>query len=120
MKDETEFIQDEDNYEEAYWKREEFDGYKKLCADYDAGKPSFLDKDPRNISLQEFACNFTKKWKYCPADVFMYVIPTYRYVIKKGKNNYEDYCRNLLLQDKPGCTLDNVGKNFNNSCEEEL
>ena len=24
-----------------------------------------------------------------------------------------------MLQDKPGCTLDNVGKNFN-SCEEEL
>jgi len=30
------------------------------------------------------------------------------------------WCRNLLLQDKPGCYLDNVGVNFNGSCEEEL
>ena len=85
IKDETECIQDEDNYAEAYWKREEFDEYKKLCANYDAGKPSFKDKDPRDISLREFVCNFTKKWKYSPADVFMYVVQTYGYIIKKGK-----------------------------------
>ena len=60
-----------------------------------------------------------KKWKYSPADVYPYIIPTFRYVIKKGRNNYEEFCRCLLLQDKPGCTFDNVGKNFE-SCEEEL
>ena len=47
------------------------------------------------------------------------MIPTYRYVVKKGKPHYEEYCKNLLLQDKPGCTLDNVGQAFS-SCEEEL
>ena len=46
-------------------------------------------------------------------------MPTFRYVVKKGKPNYELYCRCLLLADKPGCTIDNVGKNFS-SCEEEL
>ena len=39
---------------------------------------------------------------------------------KERKNDYEDYCRNLLLQDKRGCTIDNVGRNFNDCCEEEL
>ena len=80
---------------------------------------SVLDRHPKDISLREFMCNFSKKWNYSPANVFPYMMPTYRYVIKKNKPHYEAYCQNLLLQDKPGCTLDNVGKNFN-SCEEEL
>ena len=119
LKDESECIQDDDNFTEAYWKREEIDGYKQLCTDYEAGKMAVLTKHPRDLSLREFMCNFTKKWNYCPAEVFPYIIPTFRYVVKKGKENYEEYCRCLLLQDKPGCSFDNVGKMFG-SCEEEL
>ena len=65
--------------------------------------------------------NFTKNWKFSPtgSKVFPYFVPTYRYVVHQGKSGYEDYCKNLLLQDKPGCYLDNVGKNFE-SCKEEL
>ena len=116
---ETECIKDDENWQNAYWTRENVDGYKQLCTDYEAGKVPCLDRHPKDISLREFMCNFTKKWKYAPANVFPYMIPTFRYVVKKGKKNYEEYCKSLLLQDKPGCTLDNVGKNFD-SCEEEL
>ena len=116
---ETECIQESDNWQNAYWNRENSDGYKKLCADYEAGQVPVLDRHPKDLSLREFMCNFTKKWKYAPAEVFPYMIPTYRYVVKKGKPHYEEYCKNLLLQDKPGCTLDTVGKAFS-SCEEEL
>ena len=118
---ETENIKDDDNWQNAYWNREEIDGYKKLCADYVAGNipKEILDRHPKDLSLREFMCNFSKKWKYAPAKVFPYMMPTFRYVVKKGKPNYELYCRCLLLADKPGCTFDNVGKNFN-SCEEEL
>ena len=45
--------------------------------------------------------------------------PNIQIHLKKGSKNYEEYCRCLLLQDKPGCTFDNVGKTFD-SCEEEL
>ena len=30
------------------------------------------------------------------------------------------WCKNVLLQDKPGCYLDNAGINFEGSCEAEL
>ena len=121
VKDEAEPIVEDSNWQESYWKKEEIEGYKKLCSDYEAGTVpvKVLDKHPRDLSLREFMCNFTKKWKYCPAEVFPYFIPTFRYVVNKSKKYYEDYCRSLLLQDKPGCTFDNVGKNFKN-CEEEL
>jgi hypothetical protein len=68
---------------------------------------------------------FSKKWKYSPAEVWPHFIPTFQFPVKKGKEIFEEYCRNLLLQDKPGCTLDNVGKididgiEFE-SCEDEL
>ena len=63
---ETENIKDDDNWQNAYWNREEIDGYKKLCIDYEAGNipKEILDRHPKNISLREFMCNFSKKWKY--------------------------------------------------------
>ena len=125
LKAETESLNDDDNWQESYWKREDIDGYRTLCADYEAGKVEVLKKHPRYLSLREFMVLFTKKWKYNPDDVWPHFIPTFRYTVKKGKPMYEEFCRSLLLQDKPGCTLDNVGKvdmdgkKFE-SCEDEL
>ena len=118
---ETDTIHDSDNWQERYWNRENIEVYKKLCADFENGK-KWKDKHPKDISLREFMTNFTKNWKFSPSAsdvVFPYFIPTFRYIVHKGKPRYEEYCQNLLLQDKPGCYLDNVGKNFE-SCEEEL
>ena len=112
-----EILLENDNWQEAYWQRESCPGYKILCEEY----PTIFkySKHPKDISLREFVVNFTKKWKYRPANIFPYFIPTYRFVVHKGKPHYEEYCKNLLLTDKPGCTLDNVGKGFA-SCEAEL
>ena len=77
---ESESIKDDDNWQNAYWNREDIDGYKKLCIDYEAGNPEILkilDRHPKNLSLREFMCNFSKKWKYAPAEVFPYMIPTF-------------------------------------------
>ena len=113
----NEILAEKTNWQEAYWQRESCPGYKQLCKDY----PSKFkySKHPKYISLREFVVNFTMKWKYRPANVFPHFIPTFRYIVHKGKPNYERYCQNLLLMDKPGCTLDNVGKEFD-SCEAEL
>ena len=125
VRKETDLIQDDDNWQEAYWKREELDGYNTLCTDYEKGECLVLDKHPKYLSLREFMVLFSKKWKYSPADVWPHFIPTFQFPVKKGKEIFEEYCRNLLLQDKPGCTLDNVGKididgiQFD-SCEDEL
>ena len=71
--------------------------------------------------LSTYIVNFSKKWKYAPnKKAFLHSIPSYRYPIHKGNNSYEDYCRTMLLTDKPGCTLENVGKAPFESCEEEL
>ena len=71
--------------------------------------------------MREFVVNFSKKWKYRPGKkAFLHSIPSYRYIIHKGKRIYEDFCKWMLLTDKPGCTLENVGKAHFESCEEEL
>jgi len=92
----------------------------KAIKNFENGK-KWKDKHPKDISLREFMTNFTKSWKFSPAgsQVFPYFIPTFRYVVHKGKPRYVEYCKNLLLQDKPGSYLDNVGKDFE-SCEMEL
>ena len=76
---ESENIKDDDNWQNAYWYRQNIDGYKKLCADYEAGKVpvEFLERHPKKLSLRDFMCNFSKKWKYAPANVFPYMMPTY-------------------------------------------
>ena len=121
LKETTDFIHDDDNWQEAYWNRENIEGYRMLCIEYEKDKNNvpYLDKHPINISLREFMITFTKKWKYSPANVFCFMTPSFRYNVKKGKPNCEEFYKNLLLQDKPGCTFENVGKNFE-SCEEEF
>merc|ERR1712122_141782 len=52
-------------------------------------------------------------------EVFPHFIPTYKWIVHKGSNGYEEWCKTILLQDKPGCYLDNVGTQFE-SCEAEL
>ena len=94
-----------------------------MCEEYekDPEKFAILGKHPKNLSLREFVVNFSKKWKYHPVKkAFLHSIPCYRYIVHKGKNIYEDFCKWMLLTDKPGCTLENVGKDPFGSCEEEL
>ena len=74
---ETESINEDENWQNAYWTRDNIDGYKQLCTDYEAGKVPCLDRHPKDISLREFMCNFTKKWRYAPANVFPHMIPTF-------------------------------------------
>ena len=88
-----------------------------MCKDYP--EKFKYDKHPKDISLREFMKNFTKKWKSGKANIFPYFLPTYKYIVNKSSPHYEDYCKTLLLQDKPGCYFSNVGKNFE-SCEAEL
>lgn len=108
----------EDDFAQSYWKRDTHKGFNKLCEDYP--DPFKYDKHPRDISLREFMNNFSKNWKYTPSvNVFPHFLPTYRYVVNKSKPNYEEFCRCILLMDKPGAYLDNVGNGFE-SCSEEL
>ena len=109
-------IVSKDNWQESYWQRESHPQYQQLCRDF----PNIdCPKHPSNISLREFVVDFTKNWKYRPSNVFPHFIPSYKYVVHKGKPYYEDWCMLQLLMEKPGCTLDNVGKSYT-SCEEEL
>ncbi len=91
VKNEAENIVEDSNWQESYWKKEEIEGYKKLCSDYEAGNvpATVLNKHLRDLSLREFLCNFTKKWKYCTANVFSYFIPTFSYIVNKNKKYHE-------------------------------
>ena len=112
-------VVESDNWQDKYWNRENLAGYKKLCSLFDEGKFHFKGKHPKDISLREFMKNFSKSWVYKPENVFPHFVPTYKWVVHHSSNNYEEYCKTLLLQDKPGCYFSNVGKNFE-SCAAEL
>ena len=60
---ESENIKDDDNWQNAYWNRENIDGYKKLCADYEAGKVSVLDRHPKDLSLTLIRPGFLRSLK---------------------------------------------------------
>ena len=113
---------DNSNWAEAYNTRESCKKYIELCEGHPANKHLTLGKHPKDISLREFVKNFTMKWgtKGKPDNIFPNFLPPFRYVVNKGRKNYEEYCKNLLLQDKPGCYLDSVGKGQFKSCEDEL
>ena len=130
--DGDESILDNSNWQEAYWNRSKYEGFTNLLTRFKSDSRDLEEfpfgKDPNDISLREFMTHFTMKWNYTPIkkfpyisskNVFPHVIPTYRYVVRKGSPIYEQYCKTILLMDKPGCMLENVGKNFA-SCEEEL
>ncbi len=111
-------IGNDDNWQEAYWNREKNPNFKLMCQNY----PNDFkwDKHPKDISLREFMKHFTKKWKLSKnTKVFPVFTPTFRHIVHKGQKRYEEYCKWILLQDKPGCYFDNVGKGFG-SCEAEL
>ena len=130
--DEASVAEVSSDWAEAYWNRESNSGYIDLCRNYENNKndKTYMDscdkvirKHPKFISLREFVTNFSKKWKYSP-DVhkkyYPYFINGYRYVARKNNvEYYEGWCKFILLSEKPGCYLDNVGKGYE-SMEAEL
>ena len=105
------------NWQEAYWQRDSCPAYQQLCKDYP--HKFKYHKPPKDISLRDFVTDFTINWQYKPSNAFPHFIPTYKYVVHKGKPHYEEFCKNMLLMDKPGCYFQTVGKSFS-SCEAEL
>ena len=63
--------------------------------------------------------DFSVKWEYEGFDFVPIPHPCYKWVVHKSKEQYEKYCRSLLLMEKPGCYLSNIGTEFD-SCEAEL
>ena len=109
-----------DEWVDAYSQRDSSDNYQQLCKKYKESPDTFfLRKDPNNISLREFSVKFSKKWMYSQSNVFPNFLPSYRFIVHKGKPHYEEYCKNRLLMDKPGCYIQSVGNSFS-SHEEEL
>lgn len=68
----------------------------------------------------EFMVSLTKRWRMPKkvANVFPVFVPTSRHIVHIGEPRYEELCKWLLLQNKPGCYLDNVGQGYA-ACEEE-
>merc|ERR1712131_212266 len=106
------------NFSTAYWERESNENYKKLIRDFEDGKFQYV-RHPKDISLRFFMADFSVKWEYEGFDFVPIPHPCYKWVVHKSKEQYEKYCRSLLLMEKPGCYLSNIGTEFD-SCEAEL
>ena len=62
---------------------------------------------------------FTKDWTIKKKLTVPVFIPIQKFPITKTSKSYQNFCRCLLLCEKPGCYISNVGTNFENF-EEEL
>ena len=100
-----------------YAEREENDQFKQLCTDY----PSKFKwpYHPKLINLRTFVTFFTKNWKVKTSITFPVFSPIQKFQISKKHKSYENWCKYILLAEKPGCYITNVGKGFA-SFEEEL
>ena len=102
---------------QLYAEREENENFITLCNNY---PDTFTwDYHPMNISLREFVTSFTKKWEIKNTPTVPVFIPAPKFPVKKKSNSYENWCKFILLSEKPGCYITNVGKEFQ-SFEEEL
>ena len=110
---------DSTSWQEVYWSRDGDSDFQTLCQDYEDKKFSW-PHHPKDINLREFMAKFTKNWRPTRSVSFVPVFfPTFKYRVPYRNFKFEDWCRYMLLAEKPGCYLDNVGKNFS-SCFEEL
>ena len=65
--------------------------------------------------MSDFSC----RWEYEGNGFVPVPNPFYKYVVHKTNKLYQRYCKSLLLFEKPGCYLSNVGQGFD-SYESEL
>ena len=93
-----------------YAEREENDQFKQLCTDY----PSKFKwpYHPKLINLRTFVTYFTKNWKVKTSITFPVFSPIQKFHISKKHKSYENWCKYILLAEKPGCYITNVGKGF--------
>ena len=100
-----------------YAEREENENYKQLCNDY----PSKFKwpYHPKFLSLRNFVTYFSTKWIIKDTITFPVFSPIQKFQIKRTHSSYENWCKYILLSEKPGCYITNVGNGFV-SFEEEL
>ena len=58
--------------------------------------------------------DFSFDWVFEDKGFIPVINPTFRYPVprdieKPGNNQYKKYCRTMLLSEKPGCYLSNIG-----------
>ena len=101
-----------------YAERDTNEHYIELCTNFENGKFEW-SFHPKYISLRGFATYFTIHW--LPKEIITVPIfsPIQKFNVKKKHKSYENSCRCILLSEKPGCYITNVGNDFQ-TFEEEL
>ena len=101
------------SWAETYAERDSSPNFQKLCKDFESRIFKYRC-NPRDISLRFYMSDFSMDWSYENSGFVPVINPTFRYTVprdidKPGSNQYKKYCRTVLLSEKPGCYLGNVG-----------
>ena len=116
---ETELATDNENWHDIYCSRDSDDNFIQFCKNYESGKLHYKCH-PKEISLRDFMAHFNKKWELQKTQFFVpVIIPVYRYTVPSNHKKFPSYCKSVLLAEKPGCYLQNIGQGFD-SVEAEM
>ena len=91
--------------------------YLKRCQDW---PEKFKYKcHPKDISLRHFISHFAKDWEPLMHTTFVpVIIPLFRYPVASNHKKFPQYCKSVLLAEKPGCYPENLGQGFENMQDE--
>ena len=96
------------NFCDYYWAKESDDNYLAFVENYESGLVDY-PKHPKDVSLYEFAGNFTSKWQPSRTLFIPKPTPCFPYVPLPENEDYRNvYCEVTLLLHKPGATPQNL------------
>ena len=103
---------------DIYAERDQSKEFTELCENYQRGTFEW-DHHPKYISLRFFVTFFNKKWSLKDTITFPVFTPAHKFPVKKRSNSYQNWCRHILLSEKPGFYITKEESDFE-SYEEEL
>ena len=113
-------IKENNGVAERYWRRETDPKYKQVVEEFENGTRP-LEKDPKLVSLYEFAMKFETSWRY-RGEI---QVPIWSPLLERIPNRDDPkwwpmWCRNTLLLHKPGAKPDDYPMENNDESDEAI
>ena len=103
------------NFCDIYWARETDDNYLRFVQNYEEGRVSY-PMAPEDVSLYNFAGDFTASWTPSPKLHVPKPTPMFHYVpVPTNEKFRPTYCETTLLLHKPGTTPINMIDGFDSA-----
>ena len=100
------------NFCDVYWEKDSSEHFSRFCQQYEQGQVVHHTA-PNDISLYDFASDFTMQWRPSPKMHVPKPTPMFHYVPLPSNEEYRRvYCETTLLLHKPGVNRGNLTEGY--------